>query len=242
MGFGFNVFQGSSKHQVGQAPAYDRRLTELVLVLTGVLWGYGVFVQRLGTRPIVVISGAVIGSGAIALWAMSHLRQQRRHHQRDRAHRQINLLEWSTFQHRLKTLAENIPPNVQNQWLIAAMQIQASHQMCQQIAQQEPTFLVDILETLHTIFSLAEQLAHTCEVTDRVQTTRYQTVAQEQLTKSQTRLSQTHDQLQQLHDQLAVASLERSHSHNLGIAERLQIIIAANENAIVEEALSQANQ
>ena len=211
---------------------------DLLLLVTGVLLGYGSLVHILGTRPIVILSGGVIMVGTIAIWAMSHLRQQRRHHQRDRAHRQTNLLDWPTFQHCLKPLAQHVPPNAQNQWLIAEMQIQASHHMCQQIAQQEPTFLADLLETLHTILSLAEQFAHACEVTDRVQTARYQSLAQEQLTNSQTRLSQTHDQLQQLHDQLAVASLERSQSHDLSIAERLQVIIAANENAIVEESTS----
>ncbi|MEM9220615.1 MAG: hypothetical protein AAGD25_40630, partial [Cyanobacteria bacterium P01_F01_bin.150] len=137
-----------------------------------------------------------------------------------------------TFQQRLRPLSAHIPTSAQKQWQIAEAQIQTIHQMCQRIARQESLFLADVIETLHTVLALAKQLAHACEVTNRVQTPQYQARAQQQLTNSQTRLKQTCDQLQKLHDQLAVVGLEQAQSSAPDIADRLQFIVAANENVI----------
>ncbi|MEM9218786.1 MAG: hypothetical protein AAGD25_31150, partial [Cyanobacteria bacterium P01_F01_bin.150] len=69
---------------------------ELALVLAGILFGYAVFLQRLGLRPITIISGAVISGGAIASWLIPQLYHQRLEENRDRAQHQENLLDWST--------------------------------------------------------------------------------------------------------------------------------------------------
>jgi len=209
---------------------------DLLLLVTGVLLGYGSLVHILGTRPIVVLGGGVIMVVAIAFGIIlqirhtQHLRQQSRF--QPQTHFRTNVLDSQTFTQELQRIADGVPSKAKDQWQTVEPELHAIYRMAQHIAQQESLFIADVLETLHTVLTLAEQFVQALDVNDRVATPRYQQLAQSQLTQRRTRLRQTHDQLRELHDQIALVGLEQTPSLESGISERLQFIIAANESAI----------
>ena len=209
---------------------------DLLLLVTGVLLGYGSFIHLLGSRSIVIISGAMIAVVAIALGVITQLRYTRQRQRRDRSqlqtHLQADILAPQTFAQELRRIATGVPSEAKAQWQTVEADLHATYRMAQHIAKRESLFIPDIVETLHTVLTLAEQFVQALEVNERVATLRYQQLAQEQLTQRRTRLRQTHDQLRELHDQIALVELEQIVSLDSGISERLQFIIAANERAI----------
>lgn len=209
---------------------------DLLLLVTGVLLGYGSLVHILGTRPIVLLSGGVIMVVAIISGIITQIRHSQKLRQRSRAQTQgqtlTNILDSQTFVQELRRIATGVPSGAKDQWQMVESELHAIYRMAQHIAQQESLFLADVLETLHTVLALAEQFAQALDVNDRVATPRYQQLAQSQLTQRRTRLRQTHDQLRELHDQIALVGLDQTPSLESGISERLQFIIAANESTI----------
>ncbi|NJR64767.1 MAG: hypothetical protein HC772_04655 [Leptolyngbyaceae cyanobacterium CRU_2_3] len=183
----------------------------------------------MGIRLIVVVSGAVIVGVAIAAW-YTQLRSQATAHSAHSA----NLLQADVFLSHISFLTNRIPDAAQLQWQSVQQQAQAIQQIAAQIAQQESTLIPDLLETLHTVLDLIDQLVQALQVTQQVQTPRYRELAQHQLKTSLSRLQQTHDQLQELRDQIAFETLERRSLTSPDIiSTRLQTLIYENEKGIL---------
>lgn len=205
------------------------RFSQTQWLFTGLFIGYLGFVWWLGIRLIVLVSGAVIVMLAIIFW-YRQLQSQGRTHSTTSA----NLLQMDIFLSHINALNHQIPDASQPLWRLVQQQAEDIQQMATQIAQQEATFTPDLLETLHTVLELVDQLVQALQVIQQVQTPRYRELAQQQLQSSQTRLQQTHDQLQELRDQMALENLERrSLTTSSGISTRLQILIAENERGIL---------
>ena len=144
------------------------------------------------------------------------------------------MLQPEIFLNHITILNDRVPEACQSLWRSVQAQAQAIQQTAAQIAQQEPTFIPDLLETLHTVLDLVDQLVQALQVTQQVQTPHYRELSQTQLQSSLDRLQQTHDQLQELRDQMALASLkQRSRITPSGISMRLQILITENEKGIL---------
>ncbi len=93
-----------------------------------------------------------------------------------------------------------------------------------------------MLETLHTVLDLVEQLAQALRAVREMKTYRYQQLAQQRLYSSQKRLEQTRAQLQELRDQIILDTLQqRSSTPSAEISTWLQTLIAENENGILGE-------
>lgn len=205
------------------------RLPQTKFLLIGLLLGYVGFVLWLGMRLIVLVSGAVIIISAIVSWYMQ-LQSQRTTHSTTSA----NLLQMDVFLRHISFLNNRIPEASQPLWQSVQQQAEAIQQMATQIAQQEPTFIPDLLETLHTVLDLVNQLVQALQVIQQVQTPRYRELAQQQLQSSQTRLQQTHAQLQELCDQIALENLkQRSFTTPSVISTWLQVLITENEKGIL---------
>lgn len=201
------------------------RLSQTHLLLAGLSIGYVSFVSWLGMRSIVLLSGAAIAGTAIVSW----YRQPRK-----AAPSTANLLQADVFLNQVCCLDDRIPEASQTLWRSVKQQAEAIQQIAAPLAHQEPAFIPDLLETLHTVLDLAEQLAQALQVKQQVQTPRYRKLAQQQLQNSLDRLQQTHDQLQELRDQIALGSLERrSLNASTVISTRLQTLIAENESGIL---------
>ncbi|YAF97040.1 MAG: hypothetical protein AB3A66_05030 [Nodularia sp. CChRGM 3473] len=213
-----------------QPKRYYFRLNHTQILLIGLLIGYFGFVFWLGIRLTVLLSGAVIVLLAIASWYMQ-LKSQKN----SPSVTSTNLLQTEVFISHLNHLNHQIPDNSLSLWIAVQQQAQTIQQITKQIAQQESTFTPDLLETLHTVLDLVAQLVEALQVTQKVQTPRYQELAQRKLQRSQKRLQQTHDQLQELHDQIALETLERRsiYAPNL-ISKQLQMLIVDNEKGLLE--------
>ncbi|MEO0867032.1 MAG: hypothetical protein AAFY17_01045 [Cyanobacteria bacterium J06642_11] len=198
-------------------------------LLLGLLGGYGIFLAWLGLRWIVLISGAIIMVTTVCLWQFSLTSSPEAE---PSAHTFLNPGE---FLIHIQTLNDRVSPTHQEHWQSSYQQIIAIEQLVQQIMQQQPSFIPDLLDTLHTVISLAEQLIDAISITQQVRTPYYQKLALQQLHTSQLRLQQTYHQLESLHDQLMVTELEWRTAQSLGgMAERLQVLVAENTQSIQE--------
>jgi signal transduction histidine kinase len=205
------------------------RLTQIQGLCLGLLIGYISFVLWLGMRWIVLSSGGLIVVLAIAFW-YAQLQTQKASYSVSSA----NLLKTEIFLIHISILNDRVPEACQSLWRSVQAQAQAIQQTAAQIAQQESTFIPDLLETLHTVLDLVDQLVQALQVTQQVQMPHYQELSQIQLQSSLDRLQQTQDQLQELRDQMALASLEqRSRITPSGISTRLQMLITENEKGIL---------
>lgn len=201
------------------------------LLLLGLLGGYGLFLSWLGLRWIILLSGAVIVAAVVGLWQLSSKQLSKM----ETAVPGDNLLDPNVFLAHIHALDAQIEPINQDRWQRDRYQIIAIQQLVQRLAQQETTFIPDLLETLHTVLKLAKQLVDALQVSQQVRTPHYRKLATQQLNVSQSRLHQTQAQLESLHDQLMVVELKRASAATLGgMAERLQILIAENTQSIRE--------
>lgn len=199
-------------------------------LLAGLLLGYGGLVLWQGLRLIVLVTGGAITGLAIATWCFFPRPQDR-----GPALSSANLLEREVWLRQLEDLAPLLPAAAQPEWQTAVHQATSIHPIVAQMAQQEPTFIPDLLEALHAVLHLVDQLGQALQTTQQVQTPYYQALAQQQVQRSQTRLQQTYEQLQELHDQLMLTHLtQRSRETVAGLSTRLQFITAENAQSLLE--------
>jgi len=183
-----------------------------------------------GLRLIVLVTGGAITGLAIAAWCGISSSPDPA-----AAAPSTHLLAPEVWQQQQTSLDPLLPTVAQPQWQAAVQQATAIHPLVAQMAQQEPSFIPDLLETLYTVLDLVEQLSQALQTTQQVQTPHYQSLAQQQLQRSQTRLQQTFEQLQELHDQLILTHLtQRSRATVAGLSTRLQLILAANTQSLLE--------
>lgn len=224
-----NNYQQGRLVMTTQLQRHLSRSPHTYFLLFGLAIGYISFVWWLGMRLIVFLSGAVIVALAIVFWY-----RQPRSQQTKPSISSANLLQTDVFLDHLSSLDHHIPDASRSLWQAVQQQAQAIQQIATQIAQREATFVPDLLETLHTVLDLVDQLVQALQVIQQVQTPRYQELAQQQLQSSQTRLQLTHDQLQELHDQMALEHLkQRSLTTVSIISTRLQTLITENERGIL---------
>lgn len=233
--FSFQTIHSRTVGAVAMAISSRRhsRFSPTLVLLVGLALGSFGLVVWLGLRWIVVSSSLAICAAAIALW-----QRQLNHHKRlvATAIESANLLQKDTFLAHLGHLETQFPGISQPLWRSACQRAEAIRQFADQIAQQETTFIPDLLEALHTVLDLVEQLAQALKAVQRVKTYHYQQLAQEQLYRSQKRLEHTHNQLQALRDQMIVGSLQQpSPPPVLEISTWLQTLIADNEKGLLGE-------
>ena len=192
-------------------------------LIAGVIIGYVGFVLILGmTRLVISVGGAIaLATGAVWFWTVNQALPKSTH----------NLLERETFLAHLNQLQRQIDRSSQTTWLQAYQWAEATQQFATQIAQREPTLIPELLEALHTVLALTQQVVFALITANQVQSATYRPLAKQQLQASCDRLQQTHDQLQHLQDQVLLKSLNQTHT-DLNLPKILQLVIAANKTAI----------
>jgi hypothetical protein len=218
------------------APYPRRRLIHLpptLVLLIALAVGSLGFVLWLGLRWVVVLGSLVICTAAIAAW-----QRQITHHKRLSlaTANSANLLNRDVFIAHIGHLEHQFPDISQALWCSARKQAEAIQQVAVDIAQKEATLIPELLEALHTILNLVEQLAQALKAVKQVKTYHYQQLAQQQLHSSQRRLQHTHDQLQALCDRMTLDTLQRQASTSVSeVNTWLQTLILDNENGILGE-------
>lgn len=204
----------------------------LILLVALALGSFGM-VLWLGLRWVVVTGVLIISLAAIAAW-QRHLDQHKR--MLLTTPNASNLLQKDVFLSYLNYVEHQHSDIPHSLWVSGRQQAEAIQTIAAQIAQKEPAFIPDLLETLHTVLHLVEQLAQALRAIREVKTYRYQQLAQQQLYSSQKRLEQTRAQLQELRDQMILDTLQQpSLASSAERSTWLQTLIAENENGILGE-------
>lgn len=220
----------------------------LQLFSAGLLLGYGLFVLWLGLRPIVLLSG-------LAIVALSGLRGWRviKRHLRSPVESDHNLLHKPVFmrciQQRVEipsdafllrpssaegSSADAKPVSIASFWQQTQLKSDEIHALTVAIAQQDPIFIPDLLDTLYSVVDLVVQQGQSAIAMVQVRTPEYQLLAQQQSDASWNRLQETHSQLQALHDHLLVAAVRnRTLPDPSGLSDRLKGLIDENKNGIL---------
>lgn len=196
------------------------------LLLLGTALGYGTLLWLAGPRPMAWIGGGGISAMMVASWAAGW----RRRVDVDVNH---NLLDTDVFLVQLEPLGRQVPAASQATWTEAHAWATASQRFAARICDREPLLRVDLLDALHTVMALAQQVAEGLAVVSQIETPTYRQLTQQRIEASRDRLRATHDQLQQLQDQVALASLE-SDTRTEALPQGLQTLIVANKHILEE--------
>jgi hypothetical protein len=197
------------------------RYQQTYWLIAGAIIGYVGFVLILGTTRLVIGIGGAIALAMIGVWfwTVNQALPKSTH----------NLLERETFLAHLNQFQRQIDKSSQTTWRQAYQWAEATQQFATQIAQREPTLIPELLEALHTVLALTQQVVSALATVNQVQSSTYRPLAKQQLQASCDRLQQTHDELQQLQDQVLLSSLNQTH---VNLPKTLQLVIAANKTAI----------
>ncbi|MEM8604661.1 MAG: hypothetical protein AAGF24_12605 [Cyanobacteria bacterium P01_H01_bin.121] len=204
-------------------------------LIVGILLGFGGLMVTVGNRPIAWLGGSGISIAMLGSWV--HGYRSQRHH--SGVSKTFDWLATTELMAYLEQLQQRLPAANEPTWNQVTNWVQEAQQSAQAIVERDPLLRVEILETLHTVTDLAEQVVEALNVQANVQTPVYQTVAAQHLQSSCDRLQQTNEQLKQLQDQLLLSKLDRSNPKSASpLPQRLQTLIAANR-VILEQNLAQ---
>lgn len=199
------------------------------LLLLGTALGYGGLLWLAGPKPITVLGGGGISAAMIGSWAWGF----RPPKNEDPS---SNLLDAAVFRSQIDPLGKRVPTASQPTWTEAQAWAVASQRFAARICEREPMLQGDLLEALHTVMALSQQVAEGLAVIPQIETATYRHLTQQRLEASRDRLRDTHDQLQQLQDQVALASLDSNtlerDTPSGDLPQGLQTLIVANKHIL----------
>lgn len=197
------------------------------LLLLGTALGYGALLWLAGPKPVAFIGGGGISVAMVGSWAAGCRRQAE-------AEPSGDLLNTEVFRSQIDPLGKRVPGASQPTWKEAQAWATASQRFAARIYDREPMLQVELLDALHTVMALSQQVAEGLAVIPQIETPTYRQLTQQRIEASRERLRATHDQLQQLQDQIALASLD-SDATTGDLPRGLQTLIVANKH-ILEDA------
>ena len=209
-------------------------LPQTYLLLGGAGLGYLSLIIWVGIRPPSLIIGGVIAGGMMVawFWKLKHFY----------VFSGANLLDSSIFLHELNDITKKLAERTNRDWeqtLIWAEEIQT---FAQRIASRESILIPELLETLHTVLALCEQVVASLLALEQMQTETYQNLTRQHLQVSCQRVQETHHLLQQLQDRVLLSSLDTSKLQS-SLPRSLRVIIAENKTVLerVQENSSSVN-
>lgn len=198
------------------------------LLLLGTALGYGALLWLAGPKPVAIIGGGGISAVMVGSWAAAAGRVS------EQEEPSGDLLNTEVFRSQIAPLGKRVPGATQPTWKEAQAWAMASQRFAVRIYEREPMLQGDLLEALHTVLALSQQVAEGLAVIPQIETPTYRQLTQQRIEASRERLRETHDQLQQLQDQVALASLD-SDTPSGDLPKGLQTLIMANKH-ILEDA------
>ena len=198
-------------------------LPQTYLLIGGAGLGYCGLIIWLGSRPAILIVGGTIAGGMLAawLWKLRHFY----------AFSGANLLDSATFLYELAAIERKLAGSTDADWEQTLNWTKEIQIFAQRIASRESILMPELLETLHTVLSLCEQVADALLALEHMQTETYRNLTLEHLQTSCQRLRETHHLLQQLQDRVLLSSLKAS-GRQATLPRSLQIIIAENKTVL----------
>ncbi|MEM7064725.1 MAG: hypothetical protein AAF572_16400 [Cyanobacteria bacterium P01_B01_bin.77] len=201
-------------------PALGRQ-PQTYLLLLGTAFGYGLLIALVGNRPVAWLGGGAVAAVMASSWVTGY-RSSPMGVQND-----SDLLNVANFQQRIDAIQSEVARN--QTWQPVKNWALQSQAFAVRICDREPTLRPELLEALHTVVELAQQVADGLRVQAQIQTPKYQQMAKKQLQQSCDRMQQTYQQLQQLQDQVALASLSQG---DASLPKCIETLIAANKEIL----------
>lgn len=203
------------------------RRPQTYFLLAGTALGYALLIGLAGGRSLAFLGGGAIAILMVGSWIAGF--------QGDASiASDANLLEASTFSRQLDPLGRRVPGSGQKTWRQAQAWASESQRFAARIAEREPVLQMGLLEAMHTVVDLAQQVADGLAVINQIETPTYRKLAQQRLAASCDRLQATHAQLQQLQDQVALSSLAAD-TPSASLPQSLQTLISANRHILEEQ-------
>jgi hypothetical protein len=195
------------------------QLPQTLGLLGGMILGWVGLIAYSGTRSAVITAGFFIVLSTLVIWFRTL----------QKLFSAFSLLEPIRFETQLAVCDRRIPTIAQVTWKPIRQRAKATHGFVTQIAQRDPTLIPDLLEALHTVVALVEQVATALQAKTQIQSVTYRPLAQQQLQASCDRLQATHNQLQHLQDQLLLSS---SPNPTPDLPLNLRLMIDANKTVL----------
>ena len=192
-------------------------------LLLGTALGCGLLVILAGNRPVAWLGGGAVATVMAGSWVTAY-RSSSSGVQDD-----SDLLNAANFQRRIEAIQVQVARDGYQTWQPVKAWALQSQTFAMGICDRESTLRTELLEALHTVVELAQQVADGLQVQAQIQTPTYQQMAKRQLKQSCDRMEQTYKQLQQLQDQVALASLSQG---DASLPQRLETLIAANKEIL----------
>lgn len=203
------------------------RRPQTYLLLAGTALGFTLLIAIAGGRSLTILGGGAIAVLMVGSWLAGF--------QRDPSFSsEANLLEANTFSRQLDPMGRRVPGSGQKIWRQAETWASESQRFAARIAEREPVLQMELLDALHTVVDLAQQVADGLTVMNQIETPTYRQLAQQRLAASCDRLQATHAQLQQLQDQVALSSLDAD-ATTRSLPQSLQTLISANKHILEEQ-------
>lgn len=194
-------------------------------LVVGVGIGSALLLGLAGPRPPTWLAGGGITVTMLVAWTSGFRTAD------ETIDQSSNLLEASIFRARLQQLETRVPHTRQATWDQAKIWASESQQFAERIYRRDSLLQVELLEAMHQVLNLSQQVAEALQVMDQIETPAYQQLAQQRLQDSCDRLQDSHAQLQQLQDQVALSSLDPASSTS-SLPQRLQTLIDANQQIL----------
>ncbi len=199
------------------------RLPQTYFLIVGAILGYVTFLVWVGIRPVPLLVGGIIAIGMLSVWVwqVKKISSQKR----------VNLLDINSFIEELENIEQKLPKKSLVEWESTRKWAIESQTFAQNITNKESILYPELIETLHTILDLSNQVVETIIAREQVQTETYRHLTQQHLETCCTRLQQTHEQLQQLQDQVLLSSLDIN-TVKTGLPNYLRELITDNKTAL----------
>jgi hypothetical protein len=207
------------------------RLPQSYFVLAGTGLSYLLFVMWLGMRSLVLIVGGAIALTMIGvwLWYIKDIEVKVKSTELGSLEGN-NLLNREVFLKLLPTLEFENSKESRSTWQVVHHWAESSQTYCMKIAEQEPTLIPDLLDALHTVSALSQEIAETLQAMEQLQTSNYRRLAEEGIRASCDRLKSSYEKLQNLHDQAILLKIPAA---RVDLPQQIKFLIEANE-AILE--------
>jgi hypothetical protein len=207
------------------------RLPQSYFIFAGTGLGYLLFVMWLGMRSLVLIVGGAIALTMIFVWlwyikdievkvSSTELESL------ETSDLSSDLLNREVFLKLLPTLEFENSKESRSTWQVVSHWAESSQTYCMKIAEQEPTLIPDLLDALHTVLALSQEIAETLQAMEQLQTSNYRRLAEESIRASCDRLKSSYEKLQNLHDQAILLKIPAA---RFDLPQQIKFLIEANE-------------
>ena len=141
------------------------RLPQTYFLFVGAVLGYMAFLVWVGIRLVTLVVGGIITLAMLSSWVWQVKKMT--------SHTRVNLLDINGFLEAVKNIEQKLSKKSWVEWENTRKWAIESQTFAQNITNKESLLYPEVVETLHTILDLSNQVAETIIAREQVQTDTY---------------------------------------------------------------------